>query len=151
MPRCLKVFSLLTPIQAQTFLLQSLGRQEPKYQWIDICSGAGRDLLCLRLTQPLPLDSDFVLESGNTNNHLSLCPWRFGRMNVEKVVNLAQKARGASKMFLTELCCGPFLWSVGIFQFGLTFLCTVLVNHEAAIKRGVLPGYSIYVGALLLL
>lgn len=82
MPRCLKVFCLLIPIQAQTFLLQSLGRQEPKYQRIDTCNGAGRDVLCLQLSQPLPLDRDFVLESGNTNNHVSLSPWRFGRINV---------------------------------------------------------------------
>lgn len=60
--------------------------------------------------------------------------------------------KGASDRALLCLCCvGPSPWSVGILQFGLTFLCSVLVNHEAVIKRGALPGYSIYVAALLLL
>lgn len=57
---------------------------------------------------------------------------------------------GTTKVLPTELCfVGPSLWSVGIFQFGLTFLCSVLVNHEAVIKMGALPGDSIYVAALL--
>lgn len=95
------------------------------------------------------LGSDFALESGNTNNHLSLSQWRFVRI---KVVSLTRKAVGSTKVLLTELCfVGPSLWSVGILQFGLAFLCSVLVNHEAVIKRGALPGYSIYVAALLFL
>lgn len=38
------------------------------------------------------LGSDFVLESGNTNNQLSLSQWRFVRINAQKVVNLTRKA-----------------------------------------------------------
>lgn len=95
------------------------------------------------------LGSDFVLESGNTNNHLSLSQWMFARI---KVVNVTRKAMGTTKVLLTELCfIAPSPWSAGILQSGLTFLCSVLVNHGAVIKRAALPGYSIYVAALLFL
>lgn len=78
------------------------------------------------------LGSDFVLESGNTNNHLSLSQWRFVRI---KVVNVTPKGMCTTKVLLTELCfVAPSPWFIGILQFGLTFLCSVLVNHEAVIK-----------------